>query len=95
MRTVGGQPQKTVWMLENLQLLRNALRNALLRRFALCFIMSLMKEMTTPLTAKDNIIVLRAGAATAVFTRAAVINELGCNEFAACAWVQARLVHKN
>lgn len=50
------------------------------------------KETTIPLTAKDTIIVLRAGAAAAVFARAAVINELGCNEFAACNWVYARLV---
>jgi hypothetical protein len=70
-------------MLENLQLLRNAL----LRGFALCFIMSLMKEMTTLLTAEDTVIVLRAGAAAAVFARATVINKLGCNEFAACNWV--------
>ena len=54
--------------------------------------MSLMKEMTTPLTAEDNVVVLRAGTAAAVFARAAVINELGCDAFAACNWVQARLV---
>ena len=77
-------------MLESLRLLRNAL----LRGFALGFItkMSLMKEMTTPLTAEDNVVVLRAGTAAAVFARAAVINELGCDAFAACNWVQARLV---
>ena len=83
MRTVGSLPQKTVWMLENLQLLRNAL----LRGFALRFIMSSIKEMTTLLTAKDTVIALRAGAAAAVFARAAVINELGCDEFAVCNWV--------
>ena len=74
-------------MLENLQLLRNDL----LRGFALCFIMSLMKEMTTPLTAKDTVIAQCAGAAAAVFARAAVINELGCNVFAA----QARFVQNS
>ena len=46
-----------------------------------------MKEMTTPLTAEDNVVVLRAGTAAAVFARAAVINELGCDEFAVCNWV--------
>jgi hypothetical protein len=77
-------------MLESLRLLRNAL----LRGFALGFItkMSLMKEMTTALTAKGNVVVLPAGTAAAVFARAAVINELGCDAFVACNWVQARLV---